>query len=567
MKMMRPNPEAVRHLCQKLNCHPAIASILVNRDFTQEDIAFRFLNPTLGHLRPPFSIKDMDAAVGRTIKAILNRERILVFGDYDVDGVTATAVIYEFLSYAGANVSAYIPHRTHEGYGLKSDHIHKFSESMPVDVIITVDCGSSSHNAVKLAKEKKIDVIVTDHHTIFAPIPEAEAVVNPRRADCQCGFDDLAGVGVAFCFLIGLRKGLRDIDYWAKNDKQEPNLRNFCDLVALGTIADMVPLIDENRIFSQQGLEIINSEIRPGLQALLRSCGVRKACFSDIAFKLAPRLNAAGRIHHAQKAFELLTTNDPVIAKTIAAEINAFNTQRQETEKKILEDIEARIASNPDLLNRKTLVLWDESWHEGVLGIIASKVCEKYYRPAILLKIKPNGNAKGSGRSTPSIDIYECLSECRENLIRFGGHRQAAGLEMEGQNLERFRDCFDNAVSQVSAPQDFLPMLVIDYELDFNDITFDLIEALERLEPFGEKNPEPIFLSRHINVRSSREVGRNHRRMDLQQYDHRHIVSAIHFNIDPGRPPAKEFDQVAFRLRRNRWNNTDTIQMVIEAVW
>ena len=561
--LRHPDPEAVRALQTALNCSLVTATILVNRNILTGPQASDFLNASLKDFRPPFDIKDMDAAVRRIARAVSEREKILIFGDYDVDGVTSVTLLLEFLKYAGADVSYYIPHRTQEGYDLQVNHVLGVALSAETDLIITVDCGSSRHDSVQAAIDSGIDVIITDHHTIDLP-PPAVAVVNPRRRDCGAGFDHLAGVGVVFALLIHLRKYLREIDFWGR--RPEPNLKNFCDLVALGTVADMVPMIGENRILSRTGIDIINNGSRSGLRALIRISGIkdRLADADDIAFRLAPRLNAAGRMGHASLAVELLTAKTDPEAEEIALKLNRMNKKRQDAEKEILEQVMSTIDKHPHLLEKKSLVLSHSNWHEGILGIVASKLVDRFFRPVILVSTRTSVG-KGSGRSIPGINLHACLKECAAHLKAFGGHPMAAGLQISRENIRRFEDKFERVVSQASRPLSLSRPIAIDYELDFEDITDALVDEVEGLTPFGEGNPEPLFMATEVRVASHRIVGKCHRNMTLTQSrgaDGK-AVGAIQFNVDPAERPER-FEKIAYRLRWNRWNGKKTTQILIE---
>jgi len=481
--------------------------------------------------------------------------------------VTSTALLMEFLRHTGADVSYYIPHRTKEGYGLQKSHITGIAVPAGINLIITVDCGSSSHEAVKAALDAGIETVITDHHMVPEKLPDAIAVINPKRSDCASGFYDLAGVGVAFSLVICLRKYLRDMHFWESHP--EPNLKNLCDLIALGTVADMVPLTGENRIFTKTGLDLINSGSRTGISALIKESGSNKYPFDseEIAFRLAPRINALGRIDHAKEAVELLLTDDPGIAGKIARQMNMMNTKRQNIERKILDDILEYIDNNPDALEHQSIVLSDQSWHQGVLGIVASKMVEKFHRPVVLFAEK-DGVAKGSGRSIPSFNLYEGLKACSKILEGFGGHSMAAGLSIKIDNLVFFKKEFEKTVIKMSLPEGSLPFVSIDHELGFNDIDANLVDGIESLKPFGAGNPEPVFLARNVTVVSSEIVGENHRRMLLRQSPGKEekIYNAIHFNAGPDLKENIYFEEMAFRLRWNRWNGNKSIQLVIEKI-
>jgi single-stranded-DNA-specific exonuclease len=566
-QILRPDSRAVEKLAGILKCHPAIAAILVNRNIVSPEDASNFISASLNHLSPPFSIKDMDVAVNRILKALNRSEKILIFGDYDVDGITATIILLEFFRSVGADVSYYIPHRIKEGYGLQSSHIINYALAKRINLIITVDCGSGSHDAVAAANAAGIDVIITDHHIIPDTIPPAVAVINPRRHDCSSGFDDLAGVGVAFCLLICLRKQLRDKNFW--KNRPEPNLKSVCDLVALGTLADMVTLTNDNRILAKTGLDIIGSSPRLGMKALMGVCGINKRAVNsdDVVFGLAPRLNSAGRIDHASMAVELLTTEKIDDAGQIARSLNHMNQKRRTIENEILAQIEDHLKINPSLLQKNTLVLARQNWHLGILGIVASRVMKKYFCPVVLITIK-DGIGRGSARSIPGVNLYHGLSACAGDLESFGGHSMAAGLKIKNEKIGRFELNFENFVSKITKPDDFIRKVCIDYELTIDDISEDLIDEIESLNPFGTGNHEPFFMARDIMVVSSKIVGKNHRRMLLKQSGGKtgKTFHAIHFNVNTGIPMKEGFDRIAFRLRWNRWNGRKTAQIVIEEI-
>ncbi len=577
-QLLQPDIDVVEKIRGELQCSPVIAAILVNRKIISKDNALRFLNPSFNNMRPPCSMKDMDAAVKRIYSAITDHEKILIFGDYDVDGITATTILFEFLHYTGADVSYYIPHRTKEGYGLHTKHITDYAIPNKINLIITVDCGSSSNNAVKTASSSEIDVIITDHHEISDKPPDAVAVLNPKRHDCPSGFHSLAGVGVAFYLLICLRKHLRDNHFW--QNRPEPNLKSLCDLVALGTVADMVPLVDENRILVKTGLEIINTGKRCGIKTLMEFSGIirlrRTVDTEDVAFRLAPRLNAAGRIAHASTAVELMTTNNLETARQLAQSLNNMNIKRHNIEQKIIEDIFAYLKNNQHLLKNSSLVLSDNEsdniWHEGVLGIVAARMVKKYFRPVVLVAIKDD-IGKGSARSIPGFNIYNGLMSCSDHLEAFGGHSMAAGLKIKAEHMDVFQKNFKNTVQQMTTSDDFVQTISIDFELNFDDISDALINELETLKPFGAGNHEPLFMAKNVRVIDSKIVGKNHRRMLLNQSaagGTGNSFNAIHFNVDTNPPEyvggQEHFDQIAFRLRWNHWNGKKTAQIVIEHV-
>jgi len=560
--ILNPDPNLLQQIKRICSCHPITAAILSTR-LRSADAAGRFLSPSFNHIRSPFIIKDINLAVDRIIKAILQKQRVLIFGDYDVDGVTSVTILFEFLQYTGATVEYYIPHRLKEGYGMRQYHIDNYARPKKFNLIITVDCGISSHDAIQKAKKENIDVIVTDHHEVES-LPNAYAVVNPKRTDCPSGYGILAGVGVVYCLLICLRKALRDINFW--KDKQEPNLKQYCDLVALGTIADIVPQENENRIFSKIGMDVMNTSPRPGIFELAKISGVhnRKMDSSDMIYKLIPRLNAAGRLKRASIAVELLATKDQKTAKKLASELDDINNSRRVLEQYILQDIHTIIAKNPHLLNQKSLILSKPHWHEGVIGIVASRLVDQYYRPAILISID-RGVGRGSARGIPGVNLHSLLTSCATYLDAYGGHAGAAGLLIQSNNLDNFKKTFESHLNLQMVPDLLVPTLTIDYEMTLNEISEQLLDELSWLAPFGPRNVEPIFVAKNVTVRYETLIANRHRRMALCQPNKKsRVFSAIHFNVNPKLPLTKKMKQVAFKLQWNHWNGKKNIQMLIE---
>lgn len=562
--ILRPDPGKVERLSRAIGCHPVTAAVLLNRGVDSAEGARALRDASLQQLRSPLGLKDMGAAAERIAKAVFERERILVYGDYDVDGVTATALLLSFLRAAGADAGSYIPDRAAEGYGMKPAFIGDYAVRKGVRLIITADCGANEHETAAAARRAGIDMVITDHHQIGMPVPPAAAVVNPKRTDCTAGFEHLAGVGVAFCLAVALRKELREAGFW--RDMPEPNLRHSADLVALGTVADIVPLIGENRIMTRIGLDLINANRRPGLHALRRTAGILDSPVDseDIAFRLAPRLNAAGRIGHAAPALELLLTENPDRAATIAEALEAQNAERQRLERQVISDVLARLQADPALLQPRVLVMADEAWHEGILGIAASKIGKQFYRPVVLLKTAA-GIGKGSARSIEGVDMCAALASCREWLDTFGGHAQAAGLRLPADNIDRFRTALDEQVRKAAAPNTFIPKITLDSELDFKEISADLLDELETLKPYGAGHPEPLFVAHRVKVAFSKEVGGRHRRLVLSQEPASgRRIAAIHFNPERRAARATHFERIAFRLRWNVWNGRRSLQLTVE---
>lgn len=559
----------IRGICRKTGMHPAVAGVLANMGIVSDSDIDAFLSPSMSHLHSFFSLKDMDKAVERIARALAENEKILVFGDYDADGITSSAIVYEFLRMAGARVSWHLPHRIKEGYGLTASQVLDIAVPRAVGLIITTDCGIGSHDAVNKAGLSGIDVVITDHHTVEGLVPNAFAVINPKQPGCRSGFNYLAGVGVAFYLLICLRKHLRDIGYWDKYP--EPNLKAFCDLAAMGTIADIVPLVRENRIIAKMGLEVINTSPRPGIRALIESCGIKKQIMDagDIAFRLAPRLNAAGRMDHAKIGFDLLTCDNIEHARELAATLNNLNSRRRSVEGQIFEHAVSYLDQEAHLLENKSIVLGDPSWHQGVLGIVASRLIERYYRPVVLFSIS-NGIAKGSARSIPGINLYDVLTECSECLNTFGGHAMAAGLSLNADKISEFALQFKTVLedrADDSPPDLFYPKIYIDGHLDLDMLCESIADEIELLSPFGQGNPEPLFVAGKVSVLHSKRLKEKHRRMVLaragSKSDKR--ITAIWFNCDPVEDNCTYYEKIAFRLRNNNYNGKKSLQIVIEA--
>ncbi len=557
----------VRALTSTIGCHPITASVLVNRGITTPESANAFLKPGFHQFPFESSLLDMEKAVDRIHRAVYNQENILVFGDYDADGVTATVVLTEFLRQASAQVSHYIPHRIQEGYGLKPFHIDSVIRPRKVTLVVTVDCGSSSHEAILEAKRYGIDVIVTDHHRITPPYPEAYAIVNPDRESACNGFSHLAGVGVSFLLVLHLRKYFRDCGMW--NHRQEPLLKPFCELVAIGTVADMVPLSSVNRVLVRTGLESIACGGNPGIRSLASACGIRmNGCLrtEDLAFRVSPRLNAAGRMNHADEAVQLLTCRDEAEARPIAEALSRLNGQRQDVEQAILSDILERIERGGHTLGKNSLVAWDCQWHPGVLGIVAAKLVQRFDRPSVLIHVA-DGMGKGSARSIPGIDLYAALCSCTDLLSGFGGHAMAAGLTVPEDKIEAFRHRFDSVVAQMAQSTTEKAGVDIEAEVPFDHIDERLLDELELLEPFGAANPEPIFWTSGVDILNRRVLGERHLGLTFRQNGSSglRIIQGVAFHVsDPSTIPER-LDHLVFRLRWNYWNGRKSPQLMVES--
>jgi single-stranded-DNA-specific exonuclease len=564
-RILQPDRLLVQEIQQGLQCHPVTAAILANRKVDSLQGALHFMQPSLENLPNPATLHGITKAVDRIVRALCRQEKIMVFGDYDADGITATAVMVNFLKAAGADVFYHLPHRVDEGYGLAPMHIMELAVPQRTALIITVDCGSSSFDAVAAANRFGIDVIISDHHNIDGSGPDALAVINPKMADQPTELSDLAGVGVAFYLVIALRAALRSQGWW--QHRPEPNLKAYCDLVAIGTVADMVSLRGVNRVLARAGLNQINKDPRPGIKALLNAAGIRHTPINaeDISFRLGPRINAAGRVAHPRIAFDLLNASCLQTARPLAEDLNVLNNRRQETENEIYAHIIDNLENRRDWDARNALLMAGCEWHEGVLGIVAARLVARYHRPVVVLSTR-NGMAKGSGRSVPQVDLHAALTQCAHLIERFGGHRMAAGLSVRSENVSRLQHTFEAVVTQMLQDQPICHHLDIDSEIDLGEISNQLVDEIESLSPFGTDNPQPLFMARDISVTTAVMVGRAHRRMVLCQPNAcTPPMTAIQFNIDPDCPRANWFDRLAFRLQWNRYRGGKQIQLVVEA--
>lgn len=547
---------------------PLIARILINRGVKTIEGVRDFLTASLNELYNPFLLPDMKEAVERIRLAIKSGERILIYGDYDVDGVTATSLLYLFFKEIGYEASYYIPNRLRDGYGLKEDAISRIKEQ-GIDLIITADCGTTSHSAVKKAKDFGMDVIITDHHEPPQTLPEAYAVVNPSRFDSLYPFRELAGVGVALKLAQGIFSCLNNSSSSVSSLScpLEPMLYKFLDLVALGTVADISSLTGENRKLIKKGLKLLSKAERKGIAALKIVSNLDGSDISvgTIGFTLAPRINAAGRLDEANIGVMLLTTASEEEAMRCAKILDVKNRERQMIEDNILNEAIERIDSSIDIKHVKAIVLSSDKWHQGVIGIIASKIVDRYYRPTILISVNENGIGKGSARSIPGFHLYQGLSECQSYLEAFGGHKYAAGLSIRKENIDSFSERINEVVASSMKKEDFIPKLYIDGELDVKALNFNLLKEIERLEPFGVGNPEPVFAVTDAEVLYPKIVGSNHLKFKLRQGNAG--ADAIGFNM--GRFIDRFNDEkvdVAVTPKLNEWQGTLTVQMKIKDI-
>ena len=536
------------------------ATLLANRGFTSSVDVQDFLEPNLNRLLDAFVMRDMDRATARIWKAIDERESILVYGDYDVDGITATSLLTAAIGRLGGRVSYFIPDRIRDGYGFSVRGV-EVARKRRIRLVITADCGITATGEVRLAKQQGIDVIVTDHHEPLGVLPEADAVLNPKRRDCPYPFKELAGVGVVLKLVQGLgqhRPGSLPPDF----------VNEHLDLVALGTIADVVPLRGENRIFAKLGLERICASEKPGIVALKEVAGLRakRVESGHVAYILAPRINAAGRLGNAESGVRLLLSTERNEAMTIAESLEEDNTMRKKIDESTLEEaLDQLQAMGPEL--PPAIVLWSDRWHPGVLGIVASRLMERYHRPTILIAAD-HDEGKGSGRSIPGFDVCQALQECRGHLIGFGGHSYAAGLTIRADRLDAFREQLCGVVAAKLTPDDYVPKLAIDGPLRLEECNEALVQFLDRLSPFGIGNTEPLFVAENIQVAGQPTVvSRNHLKLNVRQngrelecigFGMGHLAGPI--QTEPGRVC------IAFVPTINVWQNRARMQLKLRDV-
>ncbi len=544
---------------KELRISPVTAQILANRGFTHPDQLRRFLYPALAHLPDPATMKDMPRAVSRILHAIRENEKITLFGDYDVDGTTSVALLYLFLKGCGARVDFYIPHRIQEGYGLNSEALHRIYDQ-GAKLLITIDCGVSNHDEVRWAMENGLEVIITDHHEVPEILPSALAVINPKQKDCPYPFKFLAGVGVAFNLVIALRSALRAEGYWKENG--EPNLRRFLDLVALGTIGDVVPLIGVNRIFAKFGLEELTVSERPGLVALKEITSLKGALVDphSIYFRLAPRMNAAGRLKDAHEVVRLLICDDAQEARDIASRLDQMNSQRQRIEERILQEARGMMAPTSGVSPPKSIVLSSPDWHPGVIGIVAARLSEEYQRPTILIALGET-KGKGSGRSPEFFPLYQGLKACAGCLENFGGHEFAAGLVIRRDRIGEFTRAFERIVQERMNGEAMIPRVRIDTLARLDELDDILLADLDALSPFGPDNPEPVIAMENVRVVDSWKVGNGHLKMKVQEGSA--IREAIGFGMAPWQSLARGPLRMAFSPQVNTYQGRRMLQLKI----
>jgi single-stranded-DNA-specific exonuclease len=541
-------------LSQALSISSTTASLLLNRGVTNVDQATAWMSPLRHH--DPFLIPDMEQAVDRLYQAMQRREVVCFYGDYDVDGMSATSIYLSFFRGLGAEVRAYVPHRLREGYGLNENAVRTLAKE-GVSLLVTSDCGTTSHSEIRLANQLGIDVVVTDHHQSDMEMPPALAVMNPHRPEARYPFHGLCSGGLAYKVAQA---------YDVKYGSGSVSLESLLDLVALATIADVVPLQDENRLFVREGLAQLSRGARCGIRALKHVAGISRECTTEtIAFKLGPRLNAAGRLDEAIKGVRLLTTESEWEAKELAEDLERLNRARRELEGEILQEAIAQVEARewPG-----GIVLYARGWHLGVVGIVAARIMERFHRPTVVIAVNEHGIGKGSARTVPGFDLYQTLAACRDLLIAFGGHPSAAGITIQEARLPEFSERFSAIAETWIRDTQSVPMLHVDSEVRLNEVTLQLIREIGTLHPFGAGNPEPTFAVKGLDVLSARVVGEKHLKMTVRQ------GRSLPFDsIGFGMNSLEEYGlslktpiDVAFTPELNQWNGYDRIQLRIRDI-
>ena len=560
--------DRVNQLSEELNVPPTIAKLLCLRGISSFEEARDFFRPTLSHLHDPFLMKDMHKAVERIEKAISNNEKILIYGDYDVDGTSAVALVYTFFSQLTDNISYYIPDRYNEGYGISFQGID-FAADNDFSLIIALDCGIKAIDKIDYASQKNIDFIICDHHLPGDTIPKAAAVLDPKQTDCSYPYKELCGCGVGFKLCQA---------YTQKHQLSEENLYNLLDLTAIAIAADIVPITGENRVLATKGLELINTAPRPGVKALFEISKKKDEIITvtDLVFIAAPRINAAGRMESGTKSVNVLTSKTAEEATEIAGQINIYNTDRKDEDKSITKEALEMIDNNPTLQQAKSTVLFQPHWHKGVIGIVASRVMESYYRPTIILT-QSNGKVSGSARSVRGYSVYDAIDKCSDLLEQFGGHMYAAGLTMLPENVVAFQKKFDEVVSATIDERLLTPEIQIDCEIFLDELYTNkenelpkLFRITEQFAPYGPENMTPVFLLKNVvDTGYAKVVGDEHLKFTVTHPSYSHIkINAIGFYMAHHLEKItskKPFD-VVFSIDKNVWNGNTSIQLKVRDI-
>mgnify|MGYP001653805791 FL=1 len=553
-EIYQTNEEKVEKLQEKYKLNRLLSTLLTNRGITEEAEITKFLNPKRSDFYDPFGMPDMEKAVERILKAIENKEQIIIYGDYDVDGITSVTVLKSFLEERGIQVNVYIPNRLNEGYGLNKTAMEEIAKQGN-KLMITVDCGITAVDEVEYAKTFDIETIITDHHEPAEELPKAIAVVDAKRKDNKYECRNLAGVGVVFKLIqaLSIKLGLDPKEYL-----------KYLDIVCVGTISDIVPLTDENRVIVKLGLKLVEQTKNLGLKEILQSCGYSKINSTTISFGVAPRINACGRMGHQEEALNLLLSKEENEVKELTQKINEYNKTRQEIEKNIYNEAVEQIEKE-GLDTKNTIVVSGKGWHHGVIGIVSSKITELYFKPSILL-CEEDGECKGSGRSIPGFDLHEALMECNDTIDKFGGHAMAVGINIKKEKVEEFKEEFEKIAKEKEVDK-IIPILNLDAEIKLDDVNKEMVDSLKELEPFGEANKMPIFAFRNLKIDSIRSLSEG-KHLRLSVKDNKNIINAIGFNMGALADTYRIGDRVdiAGNLEINSFNGVDSIQINIKDI-
>lgn len=559
----------VEHLKQVLGTNEAISSLLVQRGITTFEEAKSFFRPQWEHLHDPFLMKDMDLAVARILQAIENKEKILVYGDYDVDGTSAVALVYTFLKTQYEHVDYYIPNRYNEGYGISFIGIDYASENN-FSLIIALDCGIKAIEKVRYAKEKQIDFIICDHHRPSDEIPKASAVLDPKRPDCSYPFKELSGCGIGFKLVQAITQ--------QQGKENVTSLLKYLDLVAISIAADIVPIIGENRILTHYGLKLLNTNPRPGILAVMQVCGIvsaetlaytREMNINDLVFFIGPRINAAGRMENGRESVTLLISDDAGAATLMANQINQYNTSRRNLDLQTTQEALDMIADDERLQKTKSTVVYHPEWHKGVIGIVASRLTDQYYRPTIVFT-KSGDMITGSARSVKDFDVYDAIDACNKYIEHFGGHKYAAGLSIRPENFEAFCQKFEEVVAASITEEMLTPEVEIDLTIDLNQINSKFMRILKQFSPFGPGNMAPVFRTNGlIDTGYARVVGKNHLKLEVVHRDTRGFpFPAIAFQQGHHyeRILAGEAFNICYHVEENHWNGNVNLQLNVKDI-
>ena len=555
--------KTVEHLKEVLRIHPVLANLLAQRGVTNYEEAKAFFRPKLTDLHNPFLMKDMEEAIKRLDMAFRKKEKILIYGDYDVDGTTSVALVYTFLKLHYDNLDYYIPDRYNEGYGISFKGIDHAAET-GASLVIALDCGIKAVEKMKYAKEKNVDFIICDHHTPGDELPDAVAILDPKREDCNYPDKDLSGCGVGFKFMQG---------FCRYKDYKESQLMDLIDLVVVSIASDIVPLVGENRILAYYGLKKLNKDPLTGLHSIIKVAGLEdkeEINISDIVFKIGPRINAAGRIESGRDAVDLLISKHEHLAKEMSDEINVRNETRKDLDRNITQEAYDLIANDEEQLKKKTTVLYNPEWHKGVIGIVASRLIETFYRPTIILT-ESKGFATGSARSVDGFDLYSAIDACSDLLENFGGHMYAAGLTLKIENVPAFIERFEQVVSEMITSDQLIPQIDIDSKLHLKDITKKFYNVLKQFRPFGPGNMNPVFVTNNVfDYGTSKQVGRDneHLKVELIEEHSAAIMQGIGFSMGNllDRVKNEAPFEVCYTIDENTYNGMTSIQLMLKDI-